>query len=46
MGELDRLGKLHFPAKGNRLRLKNYLDEGLGVPVARHLVGYRAADLQ
>jgi len=34
MAELDRLGKLHYPAKvGGRLRLKNYLDEGLGVPV-------------
>jgi site-specific DNA-methyltransferase (adenine-specific) len=34
MAELDRRGKLHFPKKaGARLRLKNYLDEGLGVPV-------------
>lgn len=32
MAELDRLGKLHFPVKGDRLRLKNYLDEGQGVP--------------
>lgn len=33
MTELDRLGKLHFPRKiDGRLRLKNYLDEGLGVP--------------
>lgn len=34
MAELDRQGRLHFPAKaGGRLRLKNYLDEGQGVPV-------------
>ena len=34
MAELDREGRLHFPAKqGGRLRMKNFLDEGLGVPV-------------
>jgi DNA modification methylase len=34
MAELDGEGRLHFPAKvGGRLRMKNYLDEGLGVPV-------------
>ncbi len=34
MEELDALGKLHYPARaGGRLRLKNYLDEMLGVPV-------------
>jgi len=34
MQEMDRLGKLHFPARGNRLRSKNYLDERQGVPAA------------
>lgn len=34
MAQLDTEGRLHYPAKaGGRLRLKNYLDEGLGVPV-------------
>lgn len=34
MGQLDAEGRLHYPAKkSGRLRLKNYLDEGLGVPV-------------
>jgi site-specific DNA-methyltransferase (adenine-specific) len=34
MTELDRQGRLHFPAKqGGRLRLKNYLDELPGVPI-------------
>lgn len=34
MAQLDAEGRLHYPAKaGGRLRLKNYLDEGLGVPV-------------
>jgi len=34
MLELDRQGRLHYPAKiGGRLRLKNYLDERSGVPV-------------
>jgi len=34
MALLDAEGRLHYPAKdGGRLRLKNYLDEGLGVPV-------------
>jgi hypothetical protein len=31
---MDRDGQLHYPAKkGGRLRQKNYLDEGKGVPV-------------
>ena len=34
MAELDAQNRLHYPAKANgRLRLKNYLDEGQGVPV-------------
>ncbi|TFB85835.1 restriction endonuclease subunit M [Cryobacterium algoricola] len=34
MADLDTKRKLHYPAKdGGRLRMKNYLDEGLGVPV-------------
>lgn len=34
MAELDKEGRLHYPAKASgRLRLKNYLDEGRGVPV-------------
>lgn len=34
MRELDDANRLHYPAKeGGRLRLKNYLDERLGVPV-------------
>lgn len=34
MRELDQLGKLHYPTKGSRLRMKNYLDERQGVPVS------------
>lgn len=34
MQELDASGRLHYPNKqGGRLRLKNYLDERLGVPL-------------
>lgn len=34
MQELDLQNRLHYPARANgRLRLKNYLDERLGVPV-------------
>jgi site-specific DNA-methyltransferase (adenine-specific) len=34
MRELDEADRLHYPAKvGGRLRLKNYQDERLGVPV-------------
>lgn len=34
MAQLDAEDRLHFPAKvGGRLRVKSYLDEGLGVPV-------------
>ena len=34
MEQLDREERLHFPKRsGGRLRLKNYLDELLGVPV-------------
>lgn len=34
MQELDDQGRLHYPAKPTgRLRMKNYLDEALGVPV-------------
>ena len=34
LAQMDREGRLHYPAKaGGRLRQKNYLDEGKGVPV-------------
>jgi DNA modification methylase len=34
MRELDNANRLHYPTRGGgRLRLKNYLDERLGVPV-------------
>jgi hypothetical protein len=34
MAALDEAGGLHYPARpGGRLRMKNYLDERLGVPV-------------
>ena len=33
LAALDRGGRLHYPSKGNRLRLKNYLDELPGVPI-------------
>jgi site-specific DNA-methyltransferase (adenine-specific) len=34
MQELDDANRLHYPARdGGRLRMKNYLDERLGVPI-------------
>jgi len=34
MTELDKASRLHYPTKaGGRLRMKNYLDERIGVPI-------------